>query len=532
MPAAAQLTPSDIENLRAEIRRKGYSFTVSENPVTGLPIEQLCGLKPPPNWQATAHFQTLDAEPQAALPSRFDWRDYGGVTPIRDQRQCGSCWAFATIGTVESAVKRATGSSIDFSEQHLISCNPWSYSCGGGWWAYDMLKSSYGNPPREGGAVLESAFPYQADDPPDVPCGGPYTYPYKIASWAYISGNNNIPSVEQIKQAIYNRGPVGVAVHVGPLFSAYYGGIFDADETGDVNHAVMLVGWDDTQGAGGVWILRNSWNTRWGESGYMRIEYGKSQVGYAANWVDYTTANDGSIAGVVRSSGGQGISGAIVVANPGNYTATTIADGSYRMCYVPVGSNYSVQASKTGYTSQTVNGVSVPLNGVVSVDLTLSQGTGAVAGRVTSGGAGLPNATVTLTPTGLYAVTDTQGYYTISQVPPATYSATASKLGYYASTAPGVVVTSGYTTTQNFALAPIPEITIGGAKLLPDGTLVRLRGVILARLGDCFYLGDGLSRQAIKVAATTVLAEGAWATVSGNLGTLKGERLISGASVE
>jgi cathepsin L len=96
--------------------------------------------------------------------------------------------------------------------------------------------------------------------------------------------------VDKIKQAIQTYGPVAAAVYVGSYFQSYTGGVFDKNESSNggfcgcsapsqVNHAIVLIGWDDSKQA---WLLRNSWGPGWGESGYMWIKYGASQVGYAA----------------------------------------------------------------------------------------------------------------------------------------------------------------------------------------------------------------------------------------------------------
>ena len=138
------------------------------------------------------------------------------------------------------------------------------------------------------GAVLASDDPYTGTN---AACGGPYNHPYTISSWSYVGSESAVPSTDAIKQAIYTYGPISVAVCAGTHFQGYSGGIFNIDESkycgsSAINHAVVLVGWDDNNG-NGYWILRNSWGTSWGLSGYMYIGYGVSQVGFAANFIEY-----------------------------------------------------------------------------------------------------------------------------------------------------------------------------------------------------------------------------------------------------
>ena len=90
--------------------------------------------------------------------------------------------------------------------------------------------------------------------------------------------------MDSIKQAIFDYGPISVAICAGGHFIVYTGGVFNHEREcppfNPVNHAVVLVGWDDNQGENGVWILRNSWGEDWGEDGYMLIEHGCSKIGY------------------------------------------------------------------------------------------------------------------------------------------------------------------------------------------------------------------------------------------------------------
>lgn len=217
--------------------------------------------------------------PQPGLPSAFSWCDQGKCTSVRDQGQCGSCWAFSTVGALESAIKIATGSSKDLSEQYLVSCNSDGWGCNGGWYAHDYHQWKYIAGEPGPGAVYETDFHYQAQD---VPCNPPHTHNEQISTWQYVGSSNGVPSISAIKQAIYDHGPVSAAVYVGLDFQRYTSGVFTTRQKGTVNHAIVLVGWDDSQG---YWILRNSWGTSWGESGYMRIKYGTSNVGYAASYV-------------------------------------------------------------------------------------------------------------------------------------------------------------------------------------------------------------------------------------------------------
>ncbi len=284
---APESLKTQIEQLRQEIEKYHYSFTVGFNPAHNYTLAELCGLRVPPNWIAGAKDKNIKImQPQTlrteslTLPARWDWREQNGVTGVRNQGNCGSCWAFATIGSFEAQLQIKQDTTVDLSEQHLVSCNTEGWGCNGGFWAHDMLI----NP----GAVLEADFKYVAAD---VPCGGPYNYPFKLAGWGYVDGDESVPTAEKIKEAIYNYGPVCAAVYVGNAFQSYTGGVFDKEEskssglfgcgaaTLSPNHGIVLVGWDDSKGA---WILKNSWGTGWGEKGYMYIKYGISQVGYAA----------------------------------------------------------------------------------------------------------------------------------------------------------------------------------------------------------------------------------------------------------
>ena len=226
----------------------------------------------------------LEAAGQLGPPAAFNWCDQGACTPVRDQGSCGSCWAFSTVAPLESNIMYYDGTERDLSEQYLLSCNDDGWDCSGGWFAHDYHEWKYLQGEPEAGAVYEADFPYTARDDP---CNPPHTHREQITDWQYVGTAGGVPSVGAIKQAIVDHGPVSVAICTSDAFRNYTGGVFLTEGCGRLDHAVVLVGWDDGQGTNGIWYLRNSWGPGWGESGYMRIGYGISSVGYAANYVVY-----------------------------------------------------------------------------------------------------------------------------------------------------------------------------------------------------------------------------------------------------
>lgn len=269
----ADNTPS-IDQLRERGAREGWTFTVGATKAFLRNGANMNGIVEPKDWQKNAMFVTPAAD--RALPSKLDWRDLAvdGLSPIKNQGSCGSCWAFSAVATMEDQLRIRDNTSKDLSEQYLVSCNQDGYSCSGGWWAHKY----HVNP----GSVLENDFRYTAQN---TPCKSNLPKDAKLEGWAYVTQHADIPSVENLKRAIMEYGPISVTVHSNSSFHAYTGGIYnDCSNAGSVNHAVNIVGWNDE---GGYWIMRNSWGRNWGENGYMRIKYNCRRLGYAASFVTY-----------------------------------------------------------------------------------------------------------------------------------------------------------------------------------------------------------------------------------------------------
>jgi C1A family cysteine protease len=195
---------------------------------------------------------------KSTAPDSIDWRTQGAVTPIKDQGQCGSCWAFSTTGGMEGCVKIASGSLISMSEQQLVDCDKTSYGCNGG-----LMTNAYNYIIKHGGICSEAAYPYTARTGTckDTTC----------TSVATLSGFTNIAtgSVSGLQNACAIE-PVSIAVDASN-FSPYRSGIFSNCGT-SLNHGITLVGYLVNQ----YWICKNSWGTSWGEAGYIRLAWGNT----------------------------------------------------------------------------------------------------------------------------------------------------------------------------------------------------------------------------------------------------------------
>jgi len=288
--------------LGAEVAAQHLGFTVGANPAMQYRLEQLCGTRlelRQPDWQARAeggylNFEAAEPESSVVYPARYT----GWFSSVKDQGQCGSCWDFSTIATLEAAALKkhgypqgrvnadgsitTSGDITVLSEQQVLSCNPFGYSCDGGFYAFDMLMPrNAGQSGYYRGAIPASDFPYVARQ---NACSFAATSSYTpVSQWGYVGSGDGIPSVHAIKAAIYKWGSVSAGVNADNYFQAYTGGVFydPAASKGSVDHAICLVGWDDAKGA---WLLKNSWGPRWGINGFMWIKYGTALVGTSPAW--------------------------------------------------------------------------------------------------------------------------------------------------------------------------------------------------------------------------------------------------------
>lgn len=218
-----------------------------------------------------------NALPYAPGIQHFDWRDESVSTPVKDQGQCGSCWDFAACATFEESWMYVNKQTIDVSEQNILDCNDGGKGCGGGWIStvFDYLVNT--------GVASESDYPYVARKM--TPCNQSVGKPYKAYAWAYVGDDDGIPSVEQLKTALYYNGPLAIGINATDSFQRFdfsTGNVFNEGNTDKINHVVTLVGWDDNKRA---WLIKNSWGPDWGMKGYAWVAYNTNRVGFGAAWV-------------------------------------------------------------------------------------------------------------------------------------------------------------------------------------------------------------------------------------------------------
>ncbi|XP_050505771.1 cathepsin L-like proteinase [Diabrotica virgifera virgifera] len=202
------------------------------------------------------------ADPNELLEASVDWREKGAVLPVRHQskpRDCGSCWAFSAVGALEGQVAIHKKQKIPLSPQNLVDCtrNYGNRGCRGGW---PVRSFQY---IQKEGISSEADYPYVAKD---ETCK-------KNArkSITRISGYKKVnPTEKDLISAISKIGPISVLVGASP-WTNYVGGVYDNTNCGQINHAVLAVGYTDE-----YIIVKNSWGTEWGEGGYIRIARGKN----------------------------------------------------------------------------------------------------------------------------------------------------------------------------------------------------------------------------------------------------------------
>jgi len=220
--------------------------------------------------KASAHTRpqlAAGAQPAVPPPVAFDWTAQGVVTPVRNQGNLAVCWAFADVEALEANWAIRHGKIVLLSEQPLVDRER-QYN---GYYIWYGLKNLL----RQG-TTTWLAYPYTGKKEKVRPV----VMPFHVESFDNVMPPGN-PAA--LKRAMLDHGPLAAAVTVSNGFYSYGGGIFAGEPAGPPNHAILMVGWDDTKNA---WKIKNSWGTGWGEAGYMWIAFGANNIGADAVWVE------------------------------------------------------------------------------------------------------------------------------------------------------------------------------------------------------------------------------------------------------
>lgn len=206
-------------------------------------------------------------------PRSVNWTKEGAVTKVKDQKLCGSSWAFSATGALEGQHFRKTRKLVALSEQQLVDCSSkyGNYGCGGG-----LPDRAYKYIIYNKGIARKREYPYEGKE---SECR------YKHGSNVIVTAIMGVAEDEEmLKKAVATVGPISICIHVTEQFIKYKQGIF-IDKTcssENLNHAVLVVGYG-SEGNEDYWLVKNSWGSRWGDRGYIKMARNKkNQCGVAS----------------------------------------------------------------------------------------------------------------------------------------------------------------------------------------------------------------------------------------------------------
>ncbi|XP_063769831.1 procathepsin L [Pseudophryne corroboree] len=257
----------EMHNMESSMGKHSYKLGMNQfGDMTTEEFRQLMnGYKHKPKKSASTFMPPLNFEAKKTV----DWRKEGYVTPVKDQGQCGSCWAFSSTGALEGQHFRKTGKLVSLSEQNLVDCSKpeGNEGCNGG-----LMDQAFQYVVDSHGIDSEESYPYIGKDDQDCKFSLEDAAANDTGFTDVESGNE-----KDLMKAVASVGPVSVAIDAGhQSFQFYQSGIYFEPEcsSSELDHGVLVVGYgfekEDVDGKK-YWIVKNSWSEKWGDQGYIKI---------------------------------------------------------------------------------------------------------------------------------------------------------------------------------------------------------------------------------------------------------------------
>jgi len=245
-----------------EHNNKNLGFELEQNMFTDIKSEWYDKKWKNDKMLKIIHTPPVEKIEMPGLPKSVDWRSKGVVTNIKNQEQCGSCWAFSAVGSMEGQHAIHSGKLISLSESQIVDCdvNGGDEGCLGGW-----MDGAFKYVIGQGGLEPEKDYPYTPDD---EPCSF-----NKSDVVAKFTGFKDVKGGETgLKEAVANIGPVSVAIDAtASTFQFYKSGVYydvNCSQT-MLDHGVLVVGYGTTSDNKDYWSVKNSWGANWGDNGYI-----------------------------------------------------------------------------------------------------------------------------------------------------------------------------------------------------------------------------------------------------------------------